>query len=447
MSPEQAEGKPLTSASDMFSFGALLVMAATGTNPFTGSSTPHTLYNVVHVQPDLRHLAPELRRIVEPCLAKNPVDRPSPAWVLEQLGPIPPMTSPWPPVVPHLIEKQQAEVGRLLNPPAKRSKRGLYAGLAAAAVVLLAGGVVAAVSMNKEDPPPAVAAPSTSPPPDIPVTTPVNPDPLGPDNLRKVDLCKVLEGREVPGFGKLTKKIDIHFDSCTYESPSRKWLDLGVGGDVIQGEPGENIEGLPSSIKGSSDSCEVAVAVTGLRNTALAAKVNSLSSKDEACSVVKAALADAVKRIRAGGFDRELPAGTLALLDPCALVGPVTADRLIGPVAETIRVHLHKCRYDAAGGLRVDLVRGYPPTQSKDSYYTKTATLDLGGTKAYLAAVDDGVARSHCSLTWQHRSVSERAGENVELMFSASGTKLTADQSCDKVKAFAEVLLPKLPKP
>ncbi|MEV7549746.1 serine/threonine-protein kinase [Amycolatopsis sp. NPDC089917] len=448
MSPEQAEGKPLTPASDMFSFGALLVMAAIGSNPFTGTSTPHTLYNVVHVHPDLRPLAPDLRRIVEPCLAKNPADRPSPAWVLERLGPIPPMVTPWPPMVSHLIETQQAEVRRLLNPPPpKKSRRGLYAGLAAAAVVLLGGGVVAAVSSNGDDPPPAVAAPSTSPAPDMPVSTPVNADPLGPDNLREVDLCKVLEGRDVPGLGKMSKKSSVDFDTCTYTSPTGTWLDLDIAGGLVSGEPSGELEGLPLTLKGSDGSCGVSVPVTGVRNTELSARVNSMSTKDEACTAVKAALADAVKRIRAGGQERELPAGTLAPLDPCALVGPATADRLIGPVVEAIREHLHECQYDAAGSLRLKLLKSYPPVQSKDSYYSKTATLDIGGKTVFLAEADDGIARSTCSLTWQHRQISDREGENVELTFGTSGTKLTAAQACDKAKGFAEALLPKLPKP
>ncbi|ANN18367.1 protein kinase [Amycolatopsis orientalis] len=445
MSPEQAEGKPLTPASDMFSFGALLVMAATGSNPFTGTSTPHTLYNVVHVQPDLRPLAPELRQIAEPCLAKNPADRPPPAWVLERLGPIPPMTSPWPPVVRHLIDKQQAEVGRLLNPP-KRSRRGLYAGIAAAAVVLLAGGTITAVSLSKDDPPPAVAAPSASPPPDEPIATPVNPDPLGPDNLRKVDLCKVLEGRDVPGFGKLSTKNGTQFDWCTYSSSAGKWLDLRIAGDLFQAEAGGELEGLPLAVKGAGGSCEVAVPVTGLLHTTLTAHVGSLSTKDEACSVVKAALADAVKRIRAGGHDRALPAGTLAPLDPCALVGPATVDRLIGPVVETIREHLHECRYDATGSVRLSFGRGAPPTEATYSSYAATATLDLGGTKVYLARSDDGPARSTCSLIWLHLPVSDQVGENVELTVGTSGAEKNAELACEKAKNFAGALLPRLPR-
>ncbi len=447
MSPEQAEGKQLTPASDMFSFGALLVMAATGANPFSGSSTPHTLYNVVHTQPDLRHLAPELRRIVEPCLAKNPQERPAPAWVLEQLGPIPPVASPWPPLVPHLIETQQAEIGRLLNPPPpKRSRRGLYAVLAVLAVVVLTGGTIAAVQLSRPDQAPA-AAPATTPPPDEPVVTPVNPDPLGPDNLRRVDMCKVLEGREIPGVGKLRKKIDVAFPSCTYENPAGEWVDLAIGGDLFEGEAAGELEGLPLSIKGSDRSCKAAVAVNGLPNTTLGTEVLSMSTKDEACGVVKAALGEAVKQIRAGGHDRELPAGTLATLDPCALVGATTTDNLIGPVTATVHDGLHGCRYEAPGDPRLNLVRGYPPAQSKDQYYTGAGTLQISGTEVYLARRDDGPARSTCSLTWRHRPVSERDSENVELVLSNTGDTQNADQACEKAQKFAAALLPKLPKP
>jgi hypothetical protein len=152
-----------------------------------------------------------------------------------------------------------------------------------------------------------------------------------------------------------------------------------------------------------------------------------MSTMDEACAVAKAGLGEAVKQIRAGGGDGELPAGTLAAVDPCALIGPATADRLIGPVINTVHESLHECRYEASGNLRLNLAKASPPQQSKDAYYNSATTLDLGGTKVYLARKDD-TGRSTCSLTWQHRPISERQSEVVELVFSTGGSGLTAEQ-------------------
>ncbi|MFG2820103.1 protein kinase [Kitasatospora sp. NPDC048365] len=82
LSPEQAGGLAAGPASDVFSLGAVLAFAATGTAPFgAAQSTPVLLYRVVHEQPDLDALAavdPRLRDVVAACLAKDPAQRPSP---------------------------------------------------------------------------------------------------------------------------------------------------------------------------------------------------------------------------------------------------------------------------------------------------------------------------------------------------------------------------------
>ena len=124
MSPEQAEGRPLTPASDVFSLGALLVLAATGHSAFAGASAPQSLYNVVHTHPDLRFLPPELRALAEPCLAKDPARRPTPAQLLELLGPLPPVQRPWPPAVHALIARHQADVTAVVTKPPKPRRRG-----------------------------------------------------------------------------------------------------------------------------------------------------------------------------------------------------------------------------------------------------------------------------------------------------------------------------------
>ncbi len=54
MSPEQAEGRPVGPASDIFSLGAVLTFAATGEGPFGEGSTVALLYRVVTSEPSIR---------------------------------------------------------------------------------------------------------------------------------------------------------------------------------------------------------------------------------------------------------------------------------------------------------------------------------------------------------------------------------------------------------
>ncbi|MER5310151.1 serine/threonine-protein kinase [Streptomyces sp. NPDC002773] len=115
MSPEQAEGKELTPASDVFSLGSVLALAATGTSPFAGPSTLQYLYNVVHTEPGLDAVPPELRGLLTWCLAKDPAARPTPAQLLAALGPAAPAARQWPPAVHAMVADQQRAVDHLLT--------------------------------------------------------------------------------------------------------------------------------------------------------------------------------------------------------------------------------------------------------------------------------------------------------------------------------------------
>ncbi|MFE7767437.1 protein kinase [Streptomyces sp. NPDC057438] len=81
MSPEQAAGKPVTPASDIFALGQVAAFAARGSGAYGDGPSHAVLYRIVHEEPDLSGLADELR-FIERCLAKDPADRPSPAEVV-----------------------------------------------------------------------------------------------------------------------------------------------------------------------------------------------------------------------------------------------------------------------------------------------------------------------------------------------------------------------------
>jgi hypothetical protein len=88
MPPEQALGKDVGPAGDVFSLGAVLGFAATGRGTF-GDGTSHAalLYHVVHGEPDLTGIPQSLIGLIRACLLKDPEGRPAPAEIARALAP------------------------------------------------------------------------------------------------------------------------------------------------------------------------------------------------------------------------------------------------------------------------------------------------------------------------------------------------------------------------
>jgi eukaryotic-like serine/threonine-protein kinase len=86
MSPEQAIGRDVGPASDVFSLGAVLIFAATGQDPFGTGEPSALLYRVVHSPPALASVPAALRPVVEQCVRKDPAQRPAPGDLLAQLA-------------------------------------------------------------------------------------------------------------------------------------------------------------------------------------------------------------------------------------------------------------------------------------------------------------------------------------------------------------------------
>ncbi|MER7672644.1 serine/threonine-protein kinase [Kitasatospora sp. NPDC096128] len=87
MAPEQIAGEPLSPACDLFSLGRVLCHAAGGAPYGHGGDPQVLLYRILHTEPDLSEVPEALRPLVAACLSRRPEDRPTPAQLVERLGP------------------------------------------------------------------------------------------------------------------------------------------------------------------------------------------------------------------------------------------------------------------------------------------------------------------------------------------------------------------------
>ncbi|WP_246607328.1 serine/threonine-protein kinase [Paractinoplanes toevensis] len=148
MAPERFDpeyGAEVTSAADVFAWGAVVTYAATGRTPFAGESPTVTAMRILTQPPDTSGVPEPLRGLVESALAKYPEQRPTARQLLDALlggrlvapVPLPPPDDP-------------AEVA----PPAEKPRRGgprRFAAALAALAVLLAGGLYGAHRLTMSD--------------------------------------------------------------------------------------------------------------------------------------------------------------------------------------------------------------------------------------------------------------------------------------------------------
>ncbi|ARP70498.1 serine/threonine protein kinase [Streptomyces pluripotens] len=78
VAPESAEGRPQTSAVDVYGAGILLYELATGRPPFSGGTALEVLHQHLSAEPRRPSTVPDpLWTVIERCLRKNPDERPS----------------------------------------------------------------------------------------------------------------------------------------------------------------------------------------------------------------------------------------------------------------------------------------------------------------------------------------------------------------------------------
>ncbi|HEX4092272.1 MAG TPA: serine/threonine-protein kinase [Trebonia sp.] len=156
LSPEQAEGKSVGPASDVFSLGAVLSYAVVGQGPFGEGSPASLAYRVVNSDPNLAGVPAQLRPLLERCLAKDPVGRPTAGELLASFAAAQPNPR-WPSATaglegaptqagfpPSAAATPAAAPG--YAPPGRRGRRrwALIAAAAAAVVVAVSAGITLA---------------------------------------------------------------------------------------------------------------------------------------------------------------------------------------------------------------------------------------------------------------------------------------------------------------
>ncbi|WP_340685395.1 serine/threonine-protein kinase [Amycolatopsis coloradensis] len=432
MSPEQAGSGLVGTASDVFSLGAILVMASTGRGPFSGTSAPQTLYNVVHAEPELSAVPAEIRPLVERCLAKDPARRPTPEQILDFFGPVPPGIAPWPDVVHARIQRQDAEVRAVLSlpipawrPPARpeperKSRTGLVIAGALAVVAALIGTLV------------VVIQDATSPQDIGPATIPVA-EALTLERLRRVDACTVLAGRFTEDLGTLKPDSNpLSPDRCTYSGSNGLRFDVRLGEPVVNGGIGatnRTAEGLPLLRASFSGGCHALIPVTGVPELYVML-YNDTDVGDE-CAVADSALTVVLARLRTHEVDRaDDPAGLLPL-DPCVLpdAAVVAANMNGAPVRP---ISLRNCRWTGDGeSLDVKVQRSL--------YVDDGRAVDLGnGVTGYVSESSDSV----CLLSWPHRTLPDGDAEYVSVWLQG----YSGDRACDRARAVAVSVLARLPK-
>ncbi|WP_328326217.1 MULTISPECIES: serine/threonine-protein kinase [unclassified Streptomyces] len=84
MSPEQAAGRTVDAASDVFALGSTLYFLATGREAFAAENEWAVAHRVVADTPDVSTIAPPLGRLISDCLHKEPDQRPTPVRVRQR---------------------------------------------------------------------------------------------------------------------------------------------------------------------------------------------------------------------------------------------------------------------------------------------------------------------------------------------------------------------------
>ncbi|AYF76598.1 serine/threonine protein kinase [Nocardia yunnanensis] len=446
MSPEQAEGRPLTAAADVYSVGAILAMAATGSSPFPGVSTPQVLYSVIHSAPKTEGVPLALRELVDACLSKDPARRPTAEQLLDGASRIQPEPV-WPAAVTTRIDAHRADSDWWVQTSeresrleeeveqAKSNRRRMLKRVAAAAatLVVLGAGMFGVHEMSLQD---GHSQPMTDP--SLTVTT---------MELQQLDTCKVLD-LVTPKLGTRNKAPSVGYSGCSVwvtdednHSISVELENFTSADEVEQNtEPtGQTAGWVPILKSRYGGGCDRSVLTQSGGHSAL--KVSTYAPQGPAnCSMADKAITAVVQQLTVYVPQLKLAQNSILRVDPCSLLDPTLAGGLAGDPARRGR-GAGDCFYEGSTGTVEVTLQDVSRVDNDNKRYQ---AVQIGQTTAYIEKLWLNASNGNCEVVYQPRLTT---GDNAEIVRTRISDWGTADTgACDQAKKLMADVLPRLPK-
>ncbi|NNH71876.1 serine/threonine protein kinase [Nocardia uniformis] len=445
MSPEQAEGRDLTQAADVFSVGAILAMAATGSSPFPGNSTPQILYSVIRATPDIERVPPSVRDLVAACLEKDPAKRPSARQLLEAAGRIP-AEPVWPQSVLNRIAEHRADAEWWVETAAKqanqqerlermrqRRRRTLRAvAVAAVSALVIAGTGVTVYQWARL---PGYAEPMTDP--SLALT---------PEELRLIDTCELLDTVVAGQFGARTGDLAQSSIGCgtdiTDDTERKLRYVLQVGESSGYSEDslnptGETVGWAPILGKDDGSECVRSVINQSGARAMILMRVYALDYSD--CANADQAFRAVVERLLVYVPMRKLLPESILRLDPCSLLDSELSLSVAGDPAKR-SVEPRRCTVDGSdSSFQIELVERTRPDLT--SSFISPATVQIGDYTVYFD--ERQVDQSSCALEHMVRPTTGKRAEIVTFTIDNYGD---APDACEKAERVLADVLPRLPR-
>ncbi|WP_327639919.1 protein kinase [Kribbella sp. NBC_00482] len=294
LAPEVANGNEPTTASDVFSLGAVLYTALEGHSPFGDDPNPlAVLRRAARGELEPLRRGGELTPLLTRMLAVEPGDRPSVAEVVTELG------------------------GPTAPPVSTRRRRWVIPAAAAGVAVVAVLGVLIGRAVSGPSEP--SATPTTT------IAGPVG-DPL------TVDPCALIDETSLSKFGDATLEPAYgNFDRCdvVVNGSGGQQVDVRAELDEADNElPQGTVEKLTGNLhevvreRAEGGGCERVLVLSDGTHVVVEARHNDGSGMD-VCAMAEAVTQKAIGVLKAGPIPRRaqpLPAASLAHLDACTLL-------------------------------------------------------------------------------------------------------------------------------